>query len=68
MSEPDWFMNLIYWWVYDFLNGIIVDLVGWFFAIFSDWDWGRITMVGIGEDLPIMKNVQDVVTEGGYGA
>ena len=68
MAEPDWFMNLLYWWVYQFLQGIIIQWIGFWFAVFSDYDWGRVTMNGIGTDLPIMSKVQEGMEAGAYGA
>ena len=72
MSEPDWFMNLIIWWVYNFLQGIVIQWIGWFFAIFSDWGWGNKTMVGLHGDLAEtgtwLANAGPEIEKGDYGA
>ena len=72
MSEPDWFMNLLIWWVYQLIQGIVLQYIGFWFALFSDWDWGRTVMLDIGTDLgesaTMMANVQKGVEAGSWGA
>jgi len=68
MAEPDWFMNLLFWWIYGIIQNIVVQLIGFWFAVFGDPDWGRLTMEGIAADLPMMDGVISVIGEGSYGS
>ena len=74
MADPDWFMNLICWWVYQLLQGIVINFFGFWFAIFGDFDWGRFTMVELGKSLAetdtftVMGKIQPEVEKGSYGA
>lgn len=74
MSEPDWFINLVFWWVYSFLQSIVLQMVGFWFAVFGDPDWGRVQMVSLGadlaenEDATFFAKLNPMVDEGGWGA
>ena len=41
IGEGDWFMNLLYWWIWMFLSNIIVRFLGFWAAVFGYNDWGR---------------------------
>ena len=73
MTDPDWFMNILIWFIYSLLQGIVINYIGFFYAIFSDWDWGRITMVGLQESLSDNGSTWLVragteINSGSYGA
>ncbi len=72
MSDPDWFMNLLIWWVYQFLQGIVINFIGFWFAIFGDYGWGNVTMVGLHGDLSEsgtwLNQAGSKIEEGSYGA
>ena len=73
MSDPDWFLNLIIWYIYGFLQGICINWIGFWFAIFADYDWGRVTMVGLHESLndndsTLLEKFGPEIEAGSYGA
>lgn len=74
MSEPNWFVNLIFWWLYGLLQQIVAYMLGFIFAVFGDYDWGRVQMVDIGaslaetEDATVMSKINDMIDTGSYGA
>ena len=64
-------MNVIFWWIYEFLSGWVVNYIGFWFAVFEDHDWGRQTMEDLGPQLTdntMMGRILEVVAMGGYGA
>ena len=42
-AEGDWFVNLFFWWLGQFVFGII-QWIGNFLAIFTEWQWGYDTI------------------------
>ncbi len=44
--ENNWFLNLFFWWIGDFVFGII-GWIGQILALFTEWQWGYDTMVSL---------------------
>ena len=41
--ESDWFVNLFFWWIGQFIFGII-GWIGQILALFTEWQWGYTTL------------------------
>ena len=67
-EEPDWFMNVILWWVAEFIGGWVMNYIGFWMAVFGDPDWGRTVMVDIVASLELPEKIQSTLDLGGYGA
>ena len=44
--DGDWFVNLFFWWVGNFVFGII-NWIGQIAAIFTEWQFGYTTINGL---------------------